>query len=203
MMLWYTARGAGLAALVLLSLSTCLGALVSRQPAEARATLAGGRYLVQYLHRTLAGLGLVVLFVHVGTIVADSYAHVRLTGAIIPFASGYRSGWVALGTIAAYLLVGVAIHGLARGRLASSARGARTWRGVHLLAYAGWVAAVVHGLDAGSDIGVGWVRLIFIACVTAVVASVTVRLGGVLQRAPSATAKPAARPVPSRIGVPR
>ncbi len=180
MMLWYTARGAGLAALVLLSISTSLGALVSR---GGRTTQhVNRRYLVQYLHRASAGLGLLVLGVHVATILADSYAGVGWRGAIAPFTSGYRPGWVALGTIGVYLFLTAAVLGLARGRMAASPRGARIWRGLHCLAYLGWFSAMWHGFFSGTDSEVGWVRVLYLACLVAVFAAgaarlATVRLG--------------------------
>jgi sulfoxide reductase heme-binding subunit YedZ len=170
MSVWLTARGAGLSALILLTISTALGALVS---VRGRAA---GRYVGQYVHRVCAGLGLGVLGLHVATILADSYAHVGVSGALVPFTSGYRATAVGLGTIAAYLFVAVAVLGMARGRLAASAAGARSWRAVHSLAYAGWAVAVVHGFTAGTDSGVGWVRALYLACIAAVAGALVARL---------------------------
>lgn len=197
MMLWYTARGAGLAALVLLTISTCLGALVTRR---GPARHAERRYVLQYLHRVCAAFGLTVLAVHIGTILADSYAHVGWRGALIPFTSGYRPAWVALGSIAAYTFVSVAVLGLARGRMAASPRGARVWRALHCLAYVGWASAIWHGFLSGTDSGAGWVRLIYLASLVAVLASVAARLAMVRtartagNRLPARGAVPAARP---------
>ncbi len=168
--LWYAARGTGLAALVLLTITTALGAVVThrREP--------GGRYVLQYLHRVTAGLGIAALAVHVVTIVADSYSKVGVLGAVIPFTAGFKPIWTGLGTIAIYLVVLVSLLGLARGRMASTPVGARVWRGLHGLGYAGWVAAVLHGLYSGTDSSAGWVRLLYLACVAAVVGSVAGRL---------------------------
>jgi predicted ferric reductase len=176
MSIWFIARGAGLSALVLLSLSTCIGALVSRSPVTARTGDPSRRYLVQYLHRACAGLGLTVLALHVGTILADSYANVGWTGALIPFTSGYRPTAVALGSLAAYTFLAVAVLGLARGRMAASPGAARVWRGLHALAYLGWVSAMLHGFTSGSDSSVGWVRLLYATCLAAVLGSIGIRL---------------------------
>jgi predicted ferric reductase len=173
MMLWYTARGAGLSALVLLTVATSLGALVSRRGAPQHANR---RYLVQYLHRVCAGFGLTVLALHIGTILADSYAHVGWRAALIPFTSSYRPVWVALGSIAAYTFIAVALLGLARGRMAASPRGARIWRTLHCLAYVGWGSAIWHGFMSGTDSSVGWVRLLYITCLVAVLGSVAARV---------------------------
>jgi hypothetical protein len=176
MNVWFTARGAGLSALVLLTLSTCIGTLVSRHGAASPNRKPARRYLMQYLHRAAAGLGLTVLALHIGTILADSYSNVGWRGALIPFTSGYRPTAVALGSLAAYTFVGVAVLGLARGRMAATPRGARVWRGLHGLAYVGWVGAILHGFTSGTDSSIGWVRLLYVACIAAVVTSVGIRL---------------------------
>ena len=171
MTVWYIARGAGLSALVLLSISTCIGALVT-----GRGGRPGNRVVVQYLHRVTASLGLGVLLLHIATIFADSYANVGWTGAIVPFTAGYRPTWVAFGTLSVYTFVLVAAIGLARGRMAASKRGAAAWRWLHSLAYVGWGMAMVHGLKSGTDTSVHWVRLLYLACGIAVIASVAVRV---------------------------
>lgn len=167
---WFTARGAGLSALVLLSLSTALGALVSRSGS------ASTRYVVQYVHRVTAALGLAALTVHLGAILADSYAKVGWLHALIPFTAQYRPTWVGLGTIGAYTFVGVGLLGLARGRMAATELGVRVWRGLHALAYLGWVSAMLHGLNSGTDTSVGWVRLLYVACFLGVLGSVAYRI---------------------------
>ncbi len=170
MSIWFTARGAGLSALILLTITTCLGALMSRQ------AHAGHRYVAQYVHRAAAGLGLTVLVLHITTILIDSYAHVGLVGAFIPFTSGYRPTTVALGTLAGYTFIAVAVLGLARGRMAASPRGAKVWRGLHGLGYVGWGTAILHGYTTGTDSHLGWVRLIYLGCLLAVVGSFTYRV---------------------------
>jgi len=200
MTIWFIARGAGLSALVLLTISTCLGALVSRPSAAAPDPSPTRRYLVQYLHRATAGLGLTVLALHVGTILADSYAGVGWRGALIPFTSGYRPTAVALGSLAAYCFLGVAVLGLARGRMAASPRGARIWRGLHALAYVGWGAAILHGFTSGTDSSVGWVRLLYVSCFIAVVAAITARAVALVRPDPADrfAGRRIARPTPTQ-----
>jgi predicted ferric reductase len=183
MSLWYTARGAGLAALIMLTLATTLGALGS-----VKAARPDVRVLTQYLHRTAAALGLSLLVVHITAILFDADAGVGLTGAIVPFASGYRPGSVAFGSLAIYTFLLVSVLGLARGRMAGSARGARIWRGLHLLSYVGWGMAMYHGFFSGSDSSLTWVRALYVLCLAAVGVAVVVRLsrlanGGQVRRA--------------------
>lgn len=168
--IWFTARGAGLSALVLLTITTCLGALMSRHGH------AGHRYVAQYVHRAAAGLGLTVLVLHITTILLDTYAHVGLSGAFVPFGSAFRPTAVAFGTLALYTVIAVSVLGLARGRMASSRRGARVWRGLHALGYVGWAMAILHGYTSGTDSSTGWVRVLYVVCFMAVVGSLAYRI---------------------------
>jgi hypothetical protein len=54
--------------------------------------------------------------------------------------------------------------------------GWRSWRFVHLFAYASWPVAVIHGLGTGSDTKLIWALLLTALCVLAVVAAVVWRL---------------------------
>ncbi len=169
---WYIARGAGLAALVLLSISTCIGALMSTRSGNRPAS----RVVVSYVHRVSASLGLGVLLLHLFAILADSYAHVGWQASIVPFTSSYRPTWVGLGTLAIYTFLLVAAVGFARGRFASSQLGATAWRWLHALAYVGWGMAMLHGVKSGTDTALGWVQLLYIACGAGVFASIGVRI---------------------------
>jgi hypothetical protein len=189
MTIWYTARGAGLAALVLLTAATALGALVSGGgPARPSA-----RVVAQYAHRVTAALGLAVLGLHVTMILGDSFAHVGWLAALVPFTSQYRPLWVGLGTLAACTFLLVGVTGFARGRMAGSARGAAVWRTLHGGAYAGWAMAMLHGLRSGTDSGVQWVRWLYVLCLLAVAGSVAAR----------AVAPTPKERVAARLGVPR
>jgi len=125
--------------------------------------------------------------VHVVTIIADSFAHVGVTGAIIPFTAGYRATWVGLGTIAAYGVVLVAGFGAARGRLAASPTGARLWRSTHLVAYGAWALAILHGYTSGTDSNVPWVIALYLLCLVSVAGCGCARLAHL-----------SGRPVPAR-----
>jgi len=165
--LWYLTRGSGVVTLVLLTLSVCLGVLTSvrwRSPRLPRFVVAG-------LHRNVALLAVAFLAVHVVTSVADSYAHVRLRDAVIPFASSYRPIWLGLGTLACDLLIAVIVTSLLRARI-----GHRLWRLTHWLAYGSWPLALVHSLGTGSDARYGWMAVLGFASIAAVSLSLLVRV---------------------------
>jgi sulfoxide reductase heme-binding subunit YedZ len=157
--LWYTTRGAGAVSLVLLSAVVVLG-LLARVRFEARGW---PRFLSAALHGDLALMTLVFLLLHIVTAVVDPFTHLGLVAAVVPFGSYYRTFWLGLGTIAFELLIAIVATSLLRGRL-----GARTWRGVHWLAYASWPVAVAHGIGTGTDGTSIWMLVIDAVCVAAV-----------------------------------
>ena len=165
---WYLARGTGIVALVLLTISVVLGVL---GPLRFSATPRWPRFAIDTLHRDVSLLVLVVLAVHIVTSVLDGFAPIKLTDAVLPFASRYRPLWLGFGALSFDLLLAVAITSIVRRRL-----GYRAWRAVHWLAYASWPVAVLHGLGTGSDTKVGWVLGITIACVLVVALATVVRI---------------------------
>jgi sulfoxide reductase heme-binding subunit YedZ len=174
MLLWYLARGAGITSFAALSVATGVGAFVSgRRPADASR-----RVVLQYIHRSAAMAGIVLLALHISMLVADSYSGVGLVGPFVPFASSYRPAAVTLGLLAMYLFVTVAVTGLLRSRFAGSERALRLWRPVHLLSYLAWVLSGWHFLTVGTDAGRLWARLVLLAGVTVVVAGLASRLTG-------------------------
>ncbi len=166
--MWYLARGTGVVTLLLFTASLVLG-IVHAERGRPRGT---SRALMDAAHRSVSLLAVAFLGVHIVTNVIDPFAPIRLIDAVIPFTSAYRPLWLGLGTLAFDLLLAIAVTSLVRARLA-----ARTWRGVHLLAYASWPVAVVHGLGTGTDVRQGWMLVIVFASVIAVLAALGVRLG--------------------------
>ena len=141
-LLWYTSRATGVASVVLLTVVLMLGVVMSgrRRPHGESATI------VTVLHRSLS-LGMTVfLGAHIATAIAETYVSIDAISAVLPFTSGYEPLWVGLGTIAFDILLAVVVTSLVRRRLPE-----RAWRRVHLLAYALWPIAVVHGLALGTS----------------------------------------------------
>jgi len=166
---WYLTRGTGAVALVLLTASVCLGILGSLRFAAAPRW---PRFAIDSLHRDVSLLVLVLLAAHIITSVLDSFAPIRLTDAVIPFAGTYRPLWLGLGALAFDLLIALVITSLLRRRL-----GYKAWRNIHWLAYASFPIAVLHGLGTGSDTKVWWMLGLTAACVGAVLVAVWVRIG--------------------------
>jgi methionine sulfoxide reductase heme-binding subunit len=164
---WYVTRGSGLVALVLLTIAFVLGIPTARSSDRRLAP----RLIVQLLHRNASLLAVVFLAVHVATTVADSFVHIRVVDAFVPFIAGYHTLWLGLGTIALDLMLAVVVTSLLRHRLSY-----RTWRTVHLAAYGCWPIALFHGLEIGSDAGFAWMRWVVAGCAAAATAAVMVRV---------------------------
>jgi predicted ferric reductase len=165
--LWYLSRGAGLTSLVLLSAAVVLGVLV----ASGYGTKETPRFYLSGLHRSVSLMSVVMVGIHIVAIELDTYVAVGWLGAVVPFASPYRTIWTGLGAVALDLMLAVAVTSIMRSRVGYS-----SWRLVHWLAYLSWPVAIVHGLGDGSDSRAGWAELIYLACALAVLAAVVYRL---------------------------
>ena len=157
--LWYLTRGTGLVALVLLTATVVLGVVTTSRWQRP----LWPRFVTQGLHRNLSLLTVLFLTVHILTAELDTFAPVGWLATIVPFASSYRPLWLGLGTVAFDLLVAVLVTSLLRTRL-----GFRTWRAIHWLAYLSWPVALMHGLGTGTDARLGWVQLVDVGCILAV-----------------------------------
>lgn len=166
--LWVLGRGTGIVALVLLTISLCLGITV-----RSRRIVAGlPRFGITDLHKTasLAASGLIVA--HVLTLLLDSQAGLALVDVVVPFVGSYRPFWLGLGTLALELVSLVAITGLLRKRI-----GERAFRAAHLTSYALWPIALAHSLGTGTDVGTLWLNALAGACTIAVLCALWWRIG--------------------------
>lgn len=172
---WYVDRGAGIVALVLLTIAAVLGivsAIRVRSPQWPRFAIAD-------LHRNVALLALVFGVVHVFTSVVDNYVNIRLVDAFVPFVSSYKPFWVGVGAIGADLMLAVLVTSALRRRI-----GYRRWRTVHYMSYGTWAASLAHSLAIGSDGRVAVVLGLFAACVGLMVGGLALRFGGDAPPAP-------------------
>jgi sulfoxide reductase heme-binding subunit YedZ len=156
--IWYLNRATGIVSLVLMTLTLVLGVVVQRQ----RRLPGLPRFGVVTLHRNVSLLSALLLVVHIGSAVVDSYVSIDWPAVLLPFTSGWRPFAVGLGTLALDLLVLIVATSLLRGRIP-----VRLWRGIHWTSYALWPLAFVHGLTAGTDLGSGWALAVALCCAAA------------------------------------
>jgi sulfoxide reductase heme-binding subunit YedZ len=170
MTLWYLARAAGVVAMIMFTLSAALGMVMPglRRPER--------RFWLQYVHRSAAVTGLVLLATHVVAVITDAYVNISPAVLIWPFGSGYRPFAVAVGVLAFYGLVLASLVGASRGRLAASASFTKYWRKLHIAASVGWLLSIGHALLAGTDRSTPWMLGITIGCLAAVATAGAYRL---------------------------
>ena len=163
---WVIARGTGLALVVISSALVAVGLWMvhpKRNKKKSRIHII----TLNSIHKSLASVGLVLLFLHISSIASDKFAHVGLIGALIPFKSSYRTVPVALGTIATYivLIVGFTAWLKFKGRFFN-------WKSIHRVAVIGYALILVHGILAGSDtVAVEYLYLISAVTITGLLAS--------------------------------
>ena len=169
-LLWYINRSTGIVVLVLLTLTTVLGVLaIGGKPARGVP-----RFVTQSVHRNIALLSVVLLVVHIVSAVADEFVDIRWWQAIVPFGASYEPLWLGLGAAALDLMVVVIVTSLLRTRM-----GHRTWRALHLTAYALWGLSIAHGIGMGTDLS-GSMWLVTVACLATVPIVAALRLGRLL-----------------------
>jgi predicted ferric reductase len=170
-LLWYGVRGAGVAAYLVLWLTAVAGLCLAR-----RITVpwlpAGALF---FLHQ-LGDLALSLGVLHALLLLGDRFAGFTPGTLVVPFQASYRPIWTGLGIVALYLaaMVQWSIH--LRGRI-----GYRAWRGIHLVSYAVFGLALLHGLESGSDSLLTPMRAMYLLTGVSVAALAVWRPGGVRQ----------------------
>lgn len=158
-MTWYMARAGGVVAYFLLTFTVCAGIGLA-----GRARVPGfPRFAVNDLHRFAGILTGTFIAIHVGAILLDGYVHFTVLQVLVPFTSSYRTLAVALGIVAAELLMALAITNRLRKVLPR-----RLWRRAHYLNFAVWALATIHGITAGTDSGAAWLLAIYVIAIATV-----------------------------------
>ena len=139
---WYLSRAGGVVAWALLSASVIWGLLLSTRVFDRKPS---PKWFTD-LHRFLGGTAVVIVAVHVGTIVADSYVHFGAADVLVPFASRWHPIATAWGVLAMWLMFAVEVSSLGM-RLLSR----RVWHAIHLSSYLLFASATVHALASGPD----------------------------------------------------
>lgn len=138
---WIVARAAGMVAFALLALSTWLGLAMSTR-------ILGTRRQKSLLgwHRTLVWTGLSMLALHVVAVLLDPVLRFGVPAVLVPFAAPWRTGAVAMGTLAGWLSLMLALSFRMRRWI-----GHRGWRRLHYASFAAFGLALLHGLYTGTD----------------------------------------------------
>jgi sulfoxide reductase heme-binding subunit YedZ len=142
---WITSRAAGSAALLLSSLSVCVGLSMGGRMLKARGAD------LRVTHEALSLATLAALLVHVLSLLGDGYLHPTLGELSIPLLSGYETLWTTTGIVAFWAMLALGVSYYARARI-----GVARWRVLHRFTVLAWVLGLVHALGEGTDAGQAW-----------------------------------------------
>lgn len=162
---WITSRAAGVAALLLSSLSVCVGLTI------------GGRFTkldrldLRTTHEALSLATLVALAVHGISLLGDSYVHPSLADISIPFLSGYKTLWTSMGIVAFWTMALLGLSYYARSHI-----GVKRWRKLHRFTALAWMLGIAHSLGEGTDAGQIWFLAMTAIAVVPALALLAVRL---------------------------
>lgn len=185
---WYVARATGFVAWGLVTASVITGLLLSTRLAKGRPSPAW----TLDLHRFVGGTAVVATALHLAGLVGDNYIHFGTADLLIPFASSWEPGAVALGIVALYLLLAVQVSSTLMRRLPR-----KLWRVVHLTSFVVFWASTFHLQLAGTDAANPVARWSVNLAMTAVVFLTLVRIlsgRGRSRRAVSAASADADKP---------
>jgi Ferric reductase like transmembrane component len=156
---WDVARAGGFTAFVLLTLSVANGLALSLHMQSPRWP----RIINSELHNFLTLLALIFTGVHILAIWVDPFTSFGWNEVFIPFASHYRTVWMALGIVAFYIGIAIGISTWLRPRI-----GYKVWRALHTLTLLLFGLVVVHGIATGSDTRTSWGAAIYASSVVLV-----------------------------------
>lgn len=108
---WITSRAAGTVALLLASLSVCLGLAMGGR------LLPRGTCDLRTTHEALSLATMAALAVHALSLLGDSYLRPSLADVTLLFASSYGQPWMTIGIFAGWLTVLLGLSYYLRGRI--------------------------------------------------------------------------------------
>lgn len=164
---WYVSRASGTVAWVLV-LATCVwGILLATRLFRGWDRPA---WLLD-LHRWLGSLLLASTALHMLALVGDNYTHFTASHLLVPFASTWKPGSVALGVVAFWMLAAVQTTSWMMRKLPKA-----LWRVVHMFSYVAFVMVTWHAITAGTDASSRWYGALTVAMVALATAFGTARL---------------------------
>jgi DMSO/TMAO reductase YedYZ heme-binding membrane subunit len=150
---WIILRAAGIGAYLMLFASVAFGLVATTAPFGKRIA----KQSAILIHQFLSTVGLVLLAIHIGGLLVDSYMHFAPQDVLVPGASTYRPIPVALGIFAMYAMVTVLVSSWTRRRYSSN-----LWRRLHMAAGPAFALALLHGVFAGADATRRWMFLTYV-----------------------------------------
>jgi hypothetical protein len=164
---WDVARAGGFVAYVLVTASVAMGLALSLR----WYSRSWPRWATTDLHRHVTLLAIVFTGVHTLAVWLDPFMAFGPAEVLVPLASHYRPIWMALGIVAAYLLIAIWLSERIQ-RLV----GYPWWRRLHYLTFGIYGLVTIHGLAMGSDTRTIWGLAIYGGSAVLVGGLLTIRL---------------------------
>jgi hypothetical protein len=164
---WDVARAGGFTAYLLVWASVMLGIGLSLQWRTPRWP----RFITNDLHKHIALLAIVFTGVHTLGAFLDPFMKFTPSEVLVPLMSHYRPAWMALGIVAAYLLIALYLTEYLRPLI-----GYRAWRTLHYVTFLAFGMALVHGITTGSDTRTTVGTLIYVGTGVSVLGMLAIRL---------------------------
>jgi methionine sulfoxide reductase heme-binding subunit len=142
---WITSRAAGTAALLLSSVSVCVGLAIGIRVLGTRKSD------LRIAHEALSLATIATLLVHVFALLGDGFLKPSVADLTVPFVSGYETVWTTLGIVAFWAMLVLGLSYYARARI-----GVQRWRLLHRLVALAWLLGLAHSLGEGTDAGQLW-----------------------------------------------
>lgn len=149
---WYMARTGGVISYLLLWLSTMWGLLLSARLVSKLIPAP----LIFGLHEFLALLSVTFMGLHSVVLLGDQYIKFNIFHLTVPFIAPYEPFWTGLGIIGFYLSLALTGSFYLRKQI-----GQRLWRSLHYLTFAAYLIGLAHGLMAGTDSSLVWMKLLY------------------------------------------
>lgn len=150
---WYMVRSGGVVAYLLLWGSVIWGLTISTKISNNWVPAP----LAYDLHEFLSLMTICFSMLHAVVLLGDRYIKFQLTHLAVPFTAPYQPFWTGLGTVSLYLIAIVTASFYLRKRL-----GPKTWRKLHYLTFGLYSLVLLHGLMAGTDTGLGLIKLMYL-----------------------------------------
>ncbi len=151
-LMWYLTRTSAIAAYGVLVVLVALGLL------RSTARLSGERmtWVVDEVHQFLGTIFGVLVGVHLLTLFFDPFISFNAVNFIVPLNEPYRPLAVGLGVVALWTVIIILCSSWLRRHIPY-----RFWRVLHYLSFATFVLVTLHGLLAGSDASLPWMRAVY------------------------------------------
>jgi len=174
-MTWMVIRASGFVAVAMLSGATIWGLIVS-SGLLGRAVSAKR---LTYMHESLSVSAILATAVHIAAVYLDEFIVFTPRQLFVPGAATWEPVAVSMGIMAMYGLVLVTASFYIRKWL-----GQKAWRALHYITFGVFVAAITHGIVAGSDSQSAAATAFYTAIVATVIGLVVVRTVRIKDQAP-------------------